>query len=449
MGDILLNSRQQRKLEVLARLTSGKLTEEEAALLLCCSVRTIRRLQQRWEEQGASCVVHGNRGHIPAHKTPTDLSQRILELAGEGGKYHDFNVCHMRSMLRRHESLLIGRSTLDRLLREAGLRKPNSSNRPTRRRIFRRRQRSAQEGFMLLIDGSLHDWLEGRCGQLRKMCLIAAIDDATGKLLHLRFWPTECLAGYLWMLESVAKEHGLPALFYHDKHTILRSPKQATIEDELAGREPMSQFQEVLSLLGVEGVAAHSPQAKGRIERLFGTLQERLVKELRIAGAATREQANDFLPKFVAHYNEEFAVPAADLEPAWVPVDPKMDFAYYFAKREQRTVRADHTVSWLGRTLLIARSKQQPSLANKRVSVHIDARGDLFLYCGKERLVYQEVTTSPTNPVANPTTTAQTVPGANAQPSDRKETALQGDMQKASRKPSDNPGTRSWLFAPT
>ena len=442
MGDISLNSKQQRKLEVIARLTSGKLTEPEAAVVLRCSARTIRRLLRRWEEQGASSVVHGNAGRVPGHKTSSELRRRIIDLAGDEGKYQDFNVCHMRSMLRRQEHALIGRSTLDRLLKEAGIRKPN---RAVRRRIFRRRQRSAQEGFMLLIDGSLHDWLEGRAPDMPKtsnrtgkMCLIGAVDDATGKVLYLRFWPTECLAGYLAMLEGIAREHGLPMLFYHDKHTILRSPKKATIEDDLAGREPMSQFQEVLSLLGIEGIPAHSPQAKGRIERLWETLQERLVKELRLSGATTLEQANDFLPPFMADYNEEFGVAAADPEPAWVAIDPKMDFAYYFASKEQRLVRPDHTVSWLGRTFSIGRKAKQFSLAGKKVSVHTDARAEVFLYYGKERLTYQ-----PCQPSQQPVMKA-------AQATSQGEAAnVKTESRNPRGKPSDNAGTRAWLYAPT
>ena len=434
MGDISLNSKHQRKLEVIALLTSDKVTEEEAGALLRFSVRTIRRLRQRWEEQGVSCVLHGNTGRVPAHKTPVELTQRILELAGEGGRYHDFNVCHMRSMLRRHEHLLIGRSTLDRLLKEAGVRKPN---RATRRRIYRRRQRSAQEGFMLLIDGSPHDWLEKRGP---RMCLIGAIDDATGRVVHLHFWPTECLQGYLLMLQSIAVQFGLPALLYHDKHTILRSPKEASIEDELAGRKPMSQFQEVLSLLGVEGVAAHSPQAKGRIERLWETLQERLVKELRLANATTREEANAFLPGFIRDYNDEFAIPPADPEPAWVTIDPKMDLAYHFAQKEQRLVRSDHTVAWNGATLAIRRDTKQQSLAGKKVSVHTDPHGQRWLYYGKTRLAYEQLA----DQTMSATTSSRTTQEKNAAPAAPTRPAETTALRS---KPSGNPRTRAWLHA--
>src|SRR5690348_15802469 len=118
----------------MALLTSDKVTEEEAVTHLHCNMLTIRRLRQRWEEQGASCVLHGNTGRAPTHKTSVYVTQRLLELAAEAGRHYDFNVCHMRSMLRRHEHLLIGRSTLDRLLKEAGIRPAREPNRATRRR---------------------------------------------------------------------------------------------------------------------------------------------------------------------------------------------------------------------------------------------------------------------------------------------------------------------------
>jgi transposase len=435
MGDITLSKSDQRRADVLVRLAAGKITSEEAAMLLSCTPRHVRRLLARYQTQGLSALPHGNRGRAPTNQTPEPVRQRVGELAGPEGPYHDLNTCHLRSLLRREEQIAIGRSTLDRLLKEAGVRRPS---RNARRRVYRRRERSSQEGFMLLIDGSLHDWLDGRGA---RMCLIGAIDDATGKVIHLRFWPTECLAGYLFMLEGLAFEHGLPALFYHDKHTILRSPKPPTLEDELAGREPRSQFEEVLALLGIEGVSAHSPQAKGRIERLWKTLQDRLVKELRLAHANDLGQANTFLPAFLGFYNDEFALKPCDPEPAWVTIDKKLDAAYYFARREQRQVKTDHTLSWLGQTLQICRTAKQASLAGKKVAVHIDARGELFVYHGKTRLEYRVL----------PASTADTAPPQTAAAATEQAAAA---TEQAAAPPRARPKTagearrRAWLFGP-
>ena len=160
------------------------------------------------------------------------------------------------------------------------------------------------------------------------------------------FRPTEDQVGYLLLFEHIAFTYGLPVAFYHDRHTMLRSPKQASIDDELAGRKPQSELQRIMDELGVTSIAALTPEAKGRVERLWRTLQDRLVHELRLAGIETEEAANAFLPQFIPRFNARFAVAPADANPAWVPIAPSTDRAYYFSVRETRTVYNDHTISW-------------------------------------------------------------------------------------------------------
>jgi transposase len=427
MGTITLNEKQQRRAEIIARASSGRLAMSEASVLLGVCERQARRLVERYHADGLASVVHGNTARAPANKTDADVREKIRALAGPEGVYHDFNTVHLCQLLAERDQLQIGRSTLDRLLRAEGLRKPKRRH----RRIFRRRERMPREGELLQIDASPHAWLEDRTPSL---CLMGAIDDATGKVLHLRFWPTEALDGYLVLFREVATNHGLPMSFYHDKHTILKSPKPATIEDELAGEEPMSQAQAVLKELGVQSIPANSPQAKGRIERMWRTLQDRLLKEMRLAGVCTQEQANAFVPEFIQHYNARFAVEPADPESAWVRMEPRTDLAYYFARKEKRTVRADHTLSWLGATLQIHRRKGERSLAGERVQVHSDPEGALYLYHGKHRLTYQRLETRPAKPAPAPAPAPHTE--ANS-------------PSGARRKPTDSPGTRAWLYAGT
>ena len=382
METITLSAKQQRRAEVLTRLISGMLSLEQAASLMGCSIRTVRRRQARFLQVGVPSLVHGNAGRSPIHKTDPRTVARIKELAGEGGRYHLFNTSHLSEMLGLHEGLKIGRSTLDRLLKEEGVRKRRRSGGPP---VRRRRERYPREGELLQIDGSHHDWLRGRAG---KMCLLGGIDDATSKIVFLLFRPTEDQVGYLLLMRSIATDprYGLPMAFYHDKHTILKSPKQATIDDELAGREPMSQIQMVLDRLGVESIPAHSPQAKGRIERMWQTLQDRLINEMSVAGISTMEEANRFLPGFIERWNNQFAHKPADLEAAWVALDPETDLAYLFAAWETRTVRADHTLNWRGSTYLIHRGWADRSIAGERVQVHTTPEGEVFLYKDKKRL---------------------------------------------------------------
>jgi hypothetical protein len=276
--------------------------------------------------------------------------------------------------------------------------------------------------MLLQIDGSPFDWLEGRGP---KASLIGAIDDATGKIVFLRFRPTEDQVGYLLLLRTVAQRLGLPMSIYHDRHTLLRSPKQPTLEDQLAGQTPMSQVQRVMAELGIESIAAHSPQAKGRIERLWGTLQDRLTKELRLAGSATLAEANAFLPGFSERYNTRFAKAPQDPHSAWVPLPADLDLHYYFAVRETRKVRADHCISFAGQLLQLEPGPKDPSLVDQSVTVHVVPEGDIYVYHGKRRIAYQPVA-APQAPPSQPT--GEALPPA--RPADPKAKARQ----------------RAWLF---
>lgn len=393
MGTITLNDKQQRRAEVLSRTQSGALSRQQACELLDITDRQLRRLLARFKAEGLASVVHGNTGRPPTNKVTEGVRTRLAELAGPSGAYVDFNACHLAELLAEREGIAIGRSTLDRLLCEAGVRK-RRRGRP--RRVFGRRERRAREGEMLLIDGSPHDWLEGRDPLHKKLCLLGAVDDATGKAVHLRFWPTECQAGYLTLAREVTLGHGVPESFYHDRHTILVSPKGQTVEDELAGREPMSQFQAVLAQLGAEGIRALTPQAKGRIERMWQTLQGRLTKEMRLAGVKSLAEANAFLPGYVERYNGRFGVEARDGQPAWVkPEASDLDLPYLFAAREERVVRADHTLSYAGQVYQIARKRRERSLAGERVQVHTTPEGERFFYHGKTRLAARQIAERP------------------------------------------------------
>src|SRR5665647_1133123 len=389
MRTVTLNPKQQRAVEILTRLEARALDIGTAAELLGVSPRQVRRLRLRFRDEGFEAVVHGNRGRSPVNRTDPALLDRILALAGPGGKYHDLNACHLQEILAwPEEGIVIGRSTLDRLLRQAGLRKEAGASAPVHRR---RRARRPAEGMLLQIDGSPFDWLEGRGP---KASLIGAIDDATGKIVFLVFRLTEDQVGYLLLLRTVALSYGLPMSIYHDRHTILRSPKQPTLEEELAGQPPMSQIQRVMAELGIESIPAHSPQAKGRIERLWGTLQDRLTKELRLAGITTLEEANVFLPGFIERYNARFAKAPQDPQSAWVVLPAELDLNYYFAVRETRKVRADHCISWSGQILRLLPDPKGPSLVDKSVTVHVVPEGDVYLYHDRHSVAYRRVLAS-------------------------------------------------------
>ena len=242
--------------------------------------------------------------------------------------------------------------------------------------------------MLLQLDASPFAWLEGRAA---KTALLGAVDDATGRIVGLLLRPSEDQAGYFVLLRSIVAHYGLPLAIYHDRHTILHSPKEPTLDEELAGELPLSQIQRLLGELGIESILAYSPQAKGRVERLWGTLQDRLVKELRLAGIESLEAANAFLVDFVARYNRRFAKEPADTNPAWRALPEGFDWAYHFSARETRKVRVDHCVQWQGQTLALQVKASEPDLARSTVSVHTLPEGEVCVYAGRRRLVYRQV----------------------------------------------------------
>jgi transposase len=419
MRTITLNARQQREVEILSRLEAGVLDAEVAAELLGVGARQVRRLRARFRQAGMMAVIHGNSGRAPANRMAPAVVERIVVLAGPAGKYHDLNACHLQELLAAEEQIVIGRSTLDRLLKSRGVRRRAQPAAPVHRR---RRLRRSAEGMLLQMDSSPFAWLEERGPQA---ALLGAIDDATGKIVGLLFRPSEDQIGYLLLLRSIAQHYGLPMSIYHDRHTILRSPKRATLEEQLAGQPPMSQIQRVMAELGIESIPAYSPQAKGRIERLWGSLQDRLTKELRLAHSTTLDAANAFLPAFIARYNARFAQAPQDPLSAWVPLPGDLDPHYYFAIRETRTVRADHCISFAGQLLQLLPDATTASLVNQRVTVHVGPEGDIYLYHGQRPLAYQACVAPPPGPPQPPSETAPP-----SQPAARKSTAKQ----------------RAWLF---
>lgn len=235
-----------------------------------------------------------------------------------------------------------------RLRREAGLASPRKK-RPPRHRSWRPRR--PQPGMLLQLDGSHHPWLENRGP---KLCLIAAVDDATGEIPWALFRPEEDVAGYFLLLQRLSHTHGLPLAVYADRHTIFQSPKKASIAEQLAGQPPRSQLGRLLDELAVQLIPAHSPQAKGRIERLFGTLQDRLVKALRQASAGTLEEANRVLDHFLPSFNTRFAVSPAQPGSAYRPWPAGLQPQDVFCFKHERAVAKDNTISFNGHRLPIA-----------------------------------------------------------------------------------------------
>jgi transposase len=313
-GDsITLSSINQRRLLILNHLEVGAIVNAQAASLLGLSVRQVRRLRGKYRDEGAAVLVHGNRGRRPVHALDPAVAARIVELAKT--KYAGFNQHHLTEMLGEQEGLTVSRPSVYRILKAAGIAAPRR-RRPSRH--CRRRDRYPRAGMLLQIDGSWHDWLEGRGPWLS---LVGGIDDATGMVPWATFREREDAQGYFELLRAVVRRHGIPWAVYSDRHGIFfkAKAKELTLDEALAGRAEPTQFARLLEELGVELILARSPQAKGRVERLWGTFQDRLASELRLAGARTAADAEAVLHRYLPRHNRRFAVPAADPAGAWIP----------------------------------------------------------------------------------------------------------------------------------
>lgn len=371
-----MSQRQWKRLDVVERIGRGALTLAEAAEVLGLCTRQVRRLRRAVERRGARGVVHGNTGRRPVHRIAERLRGQVIKLRRK--KYEGFNDHHFTEKLREVEGIEISRPSVQRILRAAGIGPPRRRRAPKHRR---RRDRKPQAGLMILWDGSRHAWLEERGPML---CLMGAIDDATGEVLPgAHFVEQECAAGYLRVLKALAHEKGLPLSAYMDCHgSLKRNDAHWTLEEELRGVQDPTQVGRALQTLEIEVIYALSPQAKGRVERLWGTLQDRLVSELRFAGAATAAEANAVLEAFRPAYNRRFAVAAADAAPAWRAVRRGTDLDRVCSFHYEATVLNDNSVRLAGLVIDVPPGPRKRSYAGVRIELRQLLDGSWRVYLG-------------------------------------------------------------------
>lgn len=373
-GKITLTTAEQRRLIVLNHLEAGALVNAEAAKLLGLSVRQLQRMKAAYADLGAAALSHGNRGRRPAHALDPELARKVVELATT--TYAGFNRQHLTEILVEEHGLVISRPSVHRILTAAGVPAPRK-RRPPRHR--RRRDRYPKAGMLLQVDSSRHDWLEGRGPYLS---LVGGIDDATGEVLSARFREQEDAQGYFEVMRDVVRHRGIPLALYADRHSIFVVTKdtELTLEEELAGRRRPTQFGRLLEELGVNLILARSPQAKGRVERLWGTFQDRLVSELRVAKARTVSEANQVLERSLPRHNRRFMVAAQDPELAWRPWTKNRRLDEFFCFKYRRVVGNDNTVRFGSQLIDIPPARDRISHAHERVEVHERFNGTLCIY---------------------------------------------------------------------
>lgn len=371
---ITLTKNELKRVMVIEKWIDGHLTEQDVARNLGISVRQAYRLKAKYRHGGAQAIAHGNRGRKPAHTLADSLKQRVMLLYQE--RYFGSNATHFAELLAEHENIHLSVSSVRRILLEGGLRPARLRRRP---KAHRPRPRKPQAGMLWQIDASPYAWLEDRGPMLT---LHGIIDDATGEVVAATFRPTETLEGYVTVMIEGLRRKGVPLALYSDQHSIFHPPKgKPTLEQELAGEPPsLSTFGQALADLGITHIEALSPQAKGRIERLWQTFQDRLVIELRLRNVCTMEEANRVLPELIAKHNRQFAVAPQNAEPAYRPL-PETPLEHIFTRREYRRISGGQTFFWKGKCYM---PKPVPGVprweAKSVVEVRVGMDGQVWLW---------------------------------------------------------------------
>lgn len=357
---MLLTMKEVNRLRVLQGYMDGKMVIGEAARILKRSLRSVYRMLAKVREKGPEGVLHGNRNKVSPRRVPGAIRKKVIGLAL--GKYRDINDTHLCEILSKAEGIVMGRETLRGILRKEGI--------PSKRKVKRRKYRSRRErkeafGMMLQLDASPHDWLQGRGPWLT---LLGAKDDATG-YVWAHFEKAETTWGYLDLMGEVISTHGVPLSLYADRHSIFHTTREPTIIEQLKDVVPLTQFGRAMEELGISVLKAWTPQAKGRIERQWGVFQDRLVVELRLAGANTLEQAREVLKRFLKDYNERFCRLPKQSAAVFRKAPPKAVLHNILCLKETRMVKKDHTLSFDGLVLQIPFCRKYPCIADRQVNV--------------------------------------------------------------------------------
>jgi len=377
MEELRMSVKERIRLEALNRVKRKEVSVVEAAGLCGLSVRQARRVWKRFESQGDAGLVHGLRGRSSNRRLPEELRERVVKIHQE--RYSDFGPTLACEKLLSEQEVSISPDTLVALLKERGL----WERRRRRGKHRKRRERRSCFGSMVQMDGSHHDWFEGRAA---KCVLMVIIDDATSRT-YARFYPAETTEAAFDVFGRWLNKHGIPRSVYVDQHSIYRDTHDM---------QGVTQFGRAMKQLSVELICAHSPQAKGRVERRNAVFQDRLVKEMRLRKISSIDQANGLLEKmFLEDLNQRYSVDPKKQQDLHREVDAQAKLNEVLCVQEQRVVSQDWCVRWKNRWLQIDKRHEGLMLANKRVLVKQKAGGELIVEYKQERLSCRELSRRP------------------------------------------------------
>lgn len=331
----MLKQEEIKRATLIEACIKGQCTVKQVATALGLSERRVKQIKKEVKENGVKSIAHGNRGRKPKNTIPDETRKRILELRSSY-EYEISNFKHFQELLKERENIDISYSALYNILHSVGIKSPKKHHKT---KLHHRRKRKECEGMMLQADGTPFDWF----GNGEHYSLHGFVDDATGKITGLYMCKNECLLGYLEVLRQTLENYGIPISLYPDKYSVFFPPKKVndhiTIEEQLNGREKgITQFGRIVEELGIDMFPANSPQAKGRIERLWETLQSRLVTEFRIHNIKNIEDANFFLVQYIQEYNSKFAVEASSKKSVFLKVPKRYNLDELLCVRFERTI---------------------------------------------------------------------------------------------------------------
>ena len=404
-----MTDKEMARLIVAERLIEGEIRVKDAAEVLGLSTRQVKRIKKKVRLNGPGATVHGNRERKPINAVDDKVKDLVVELKTK--KYGGTNFSHFTELLAEREDIIISQPTVHRILRDAGIASPKKKKKI---RAHRYRKRKDCPGMMVQLDASPYGWLGGE-----DLNLHGAIDDASSNILGLYLCKEETLEGYFEVTRQMIKGPGIPISTYSDKHTIFFSPKgKLSIEDQLEGKtEPYTQFSDAMSELGVTMIPAGSAQAKGRIERLWGTLQDRLVQEFILNGIKDVESANKFMVTYIKKFNRRFSVVPKG-EPVFRKLDKGINLDHMLCRKIPRKLDGGSAFSYGGKYYqLVSGGKPAAAIPRSGISVLTGSRiGIKARYSGKVYSVarlearpkvksYVKVVTDkrllPTKPIAN------------------------------------------------
>jgi transposase-like protein len=364
MRDIRMTTKELKKIEMLALVSKGEMKMAEGARKLGMTKRHLRRLRRVYEKEGGEGIAHKARGRKSRNAFSEKLEEEIAKLLHH--RYSDFGPTFAAEKIREDLGRNVSKEKIRQLQIKEGLWKAKKKK---EKRYHPRRKRRSRKGELVQIDGSDHDWLEGR-GE--RMSLILFIDDATSEIPLGEFVKAETTKDYMRLTRDYIEENGLPEALYSDKHSIFRQNQK---EGYLKG--DLTQYGVALKEVGIELICAHSPQAKGRVERSFGTHQDRLVKEMRLAGIETLEEANKYLKKYLVRHNKKFGVAPLSKENAHKEKQANLD--KIFAIREKRVLSKGLSFQYKNVLYQLKNPREPNRLQNQRINVLEKLNGDLLV----------------------------------------------------------------------